>query len=146
MAKQTINIGTTANDGTGETVRSAFDKVNDNFTELYDNNLKAGFATGSIDGSGNFIVDFNYGAVSLSLTKNVTGLIFSNAVNNKRNEVLIRLTQDSTGGRTFSTADLVTAGSLGLDISTTANAVSFITLITFDGSTVYGFTNGKNFG
>ena len=37
MAKQVINIGTTANDGTGETVRSAFDKVNDNFTELYDN-------------------------------------------------------------------------------------------------------------
>ena len=37
MAKQVINIGTTANDGTGETVRSAFDKVNDNFTELYNN-------------------------------------------------------------------------------------------------------------
>ena len=37
MAKQVINIGTTANDGTGETVRSAFDKVNNNFTELYDN-------------------------------------------------------------------------------------------------------------
>lgn len=36
MAKQVINIGTTANDGTGETVRSAFDKSNDNFTELYD--------------------------------------------------------------------------------------------------------------
>ena len=36
MAKQIINIGTTANDATGETVRSAFDKSNDNFTELYD--------------------------------------------------------------------------------------------------------------
>ena len=35
MAKQTINIGTTANDGTGDTVRAAFDKSNDNFTELY---------------------------------------------------------------------------------------------------------------
>ena len=35
MAKQGINIGTTANDGTGDTVRSAFDKSNDNFTELY---------------------------------------------------------------------------------------------------------------
>ena len=35
MAKQTINIGTTANDGTGDQLRSAFDKVNDNFTELY---------------------------------------------------------------------------------------------------------------
>ncbi len=36
MAKQVINIGTTANDGTGDPLRTAFDKVNDNFTELYD--------------------------------------------------------------------------------------------------------------
>ena len=35
MAKQTINIGTTANDGTGDPLRTAFDKANDNFTELY---------------------------------------------------------------------------------------------------------------
>jgi len=35
MAKQTINIGTTANDGTGDPLRTAFDKVNDNTTELY---------------------------------------------------------------------------------------------------------------
>ena len=35
MAKQTINIGTTANDGTGDPLRTAFDKVNDNFNELY---------------------------------------------------------------------------------------------------------------
>jgi hypothetical protein len=32
---QTINIGTTANDGTGDTIRNAFDKVNDNFLEVY---------------------------------------------------------------------------------------------------------------
>ena len=35
MAQQTINIGTVANDGTGDPLRTAFDKVNDNFTELY---------------------------------------------------------------------------------------------------------------
>ena len=35
MAKQTIGIGSTANDGTGDTLRDAMDKVNDNFTELY---------------------------------------------------------------------------------------------------------------
>lgn len=35
MAKQVINIGTTANDGTGDSLRVAFDKCNDNFTELY---------------------------------------------------------------------------------------------------------------
>ena len=36
MAKQVIGIGTTANDGTGDQVRVAFDKTNQNFTELYD--------------------------------------------------------------------------------------------------------------
>lgn len=35
MSKQTIGIGTSANDGTGDTLRDAFDKINDNFTELY---------------------------------------------------------------------------------------------------------------
>lgn len=40
MAKQTINTGTTANDGTGDDLRDAFIKVNDNFTELYTGNVR----------------------------------------------------------------------------------------------------------
>ena len=36
MAKQVIGIGTVPNDSTGDTLRNAMDKVNDNFTELYD--------------------------------------------------------------------------------------------------------------
>ena len=35
MAQQTLNIGSNANDGTGDTLRVAMDKVNDNFTEIY---------------------------------------------------------------------------------------------------------------
>ena len=35
MAQQTLNIGATANDGTGDTLRAAMDKVNDNFDEIY---------------------------------------------------------------------------------------------------------------
>ena len=35
MAKQTVGLGTTANDGTGDPLRTAFDKINDNFDELY---------------------------------------------------------------------------------------------------------------
>lgn len=33
MTIQTISIGTVANDGTGDTLRNAYDKVNDNFTD-----------------------------------------------------------------------------------------------------------------
>jgi hypothetical protein len=36
MAKQTINLGTSANDGTGDKLRTAFEKINENFDEVYD--------------------------------------------------------------------------------------------------------------
>ncbi len=36
MTKQTINVGTTANDKQGDSLRAAFQKVNSNFTELYE--------------------------------------------------------------------------------------------------------------
>ena len=35
MAKQIVNIGTSANKGDGDPLRSAFDKINDNFNEVY---------------------------------------------------------------------------------------------------------------
>ena len=47
MARQTINIGTAANDGTGDPLRTAFDKINDNFIELY----------GSDDDATNFVLE-----------------------------------------------------------------------------------------
>ena len=37
MAQKTINIGTGELTGDGESIRSAFSKANDNFTELYSN-------------------------------------------------------------------------------------------------------------
>lgn len=35
MTQQIINVGTNPNDGTGDTIRSAMDKVNENFSDLY---------------------------------------------------------------------------------------------------------------
>ena len=35
MTKKIINVGTTPNDRSGDSLRSAFTKINDNFTELY---------------------------------------------------------------------------------------------------------------
>jgi len=49
MAQQLINIGTDANDGTGDSLRAAFDKANDNFNELY----AAGAAGSNLDLSNN---------------------------------------------------------------------------------------------
>ena len=35
MSQQIINIGIQGNDGTGESIRESFIKVNQNFTEIY---------------------------------------------------------------------------------------------------------------
>lgn len=35
MTQQIINIGTTPGDGSGDPLRVAFDKINQNFSELY---------------------------------------------------------------------------------------------------------------
>lgn len=44
MAQQTIDIGTSPNDGSGDTLRDAMEKVNDNFTEVYNlHESKVGF-------------------------------------------------------------------------------------------------------
>lgn len=44
MVQQTINLGTVPNDGTGDPLRTAMDKVNDNFTELYSRETAAFYA------------------------------------------------------------------------------------------------------
>ena len=45
MGRQIINIGTSPNKGDGEPLRTAFDKINDNFNELY---LKVDNLTGGV--------------------------------------------------------------------------------------------------
>ena len=102
----------------------------------------AGTATIS---SGVLNIDFSKGIIEVAHTENITSITFSNYTADSKNEVVVILTQDSTGGRTITNTGYNTAGGLGLDISTTANHVNIITFLTTDGSTVYGFSNGKNF-
>ena len=45
MAKITLNVGSNANDGTGDTLRSAMQNVNTMFTELYESPLFSGAIT-----------------------------------------------------------------------------------------------------
>ena len=53
MAQQFINIGTSANKGDGEPLRTAFDKINDNFTEVYGDiqALKSGAIVADVKGT-----------------------------------------------------------------------------------------------
>lgn len=58
-----INVGSSANDGTGDALRNAFIKVNDNFTNISDVGFDAGNinVTGSLEVAGN--IDFAGGTV-----------------------------------------------------------------------------------
>ena len=86
MAKQTINIGTTPNDGTGDALRNAFDKTNSNFTELYDGkqdelvsgtNIKT-VNGNSLLGSGDLVVGGSSGITvgTTSVTSGTVGRVF----------------------------------------------------------------------
>lgn len=48
MAQQVIDVGTSASDGTGDPLRDAFTKINDNFTELYSTVDNEGLTYGNV--------------------------------------------------------------------------------------------------
>ena len=71
MSKQRINVGTGVNTGTGDTLRSAMEKCNNNFDELYD--LMGQDSTGkSIDISGNTISS-TFTNTDINISPNGTG-------------------------------------------------------------------------
>ena len=112
MAKQTVNLGSSANDGTGDPLRSAFDKINDNFDELY---LYSTAATGNnITITANTIASDNTNG-NIVIDPNGTGrLVISTGAE-------IRLTDHVDNGVAFTDADG--------DIKTNAG-------FTFDGTNV----------
>jgi len=84
-AKQIIDIGITANDGTGSPLRSAFDMCNDNFTELYSDDTGD---VGSITATAPIERDSATGAVTISLAN--AGVTFAKMQNVAANSLLIR--------------------------------------------------------
>ena len=60
MAKQTVGIGSAANDGTGDTLRDGADKINDNFNEIYNALGNGTTLTDIINTSG--LIDVSAGA------------------------------------------------------------------------------------
>tara|TARA_A100000171_G_C2126557_1_gene143900 strand:+ start:478 stop:1083 length:606 start_codon:yes stop_codon:yes gene_type:complete len=73
MSKQRINVGTGLNTGTGDTLRAAMEKVNNNFDELYD--LIGQDSTGkSIDIAGN-VISSTFTNTDIVLDPNGTGSV-----------------------------------------------------------------------
>jgi len=124
MAKQAINIGTTANDGTGDTVRAAFDKTNDNTNELY--NLLGDGSTLSITGD----VSVSAGAVTIANDAVTTAKITDDNITFDKLEN--RYTAKSTTSST--------SGTISIDWSA---ATTFEFTASLTGATTISFTNFK---
>ena len=74
MARQNINIGSSANDGTGDPLRTAFDKINDNFIELYGSDNDINTLDANLDVN-NFAITTGVTNGDITVTPNGTGNI-----------------------------------------------------------------------
>ena len=79
MARQNINIGSSANDGTGDPLRTAFDKINDNFVELYGGDNDINTLDANLDVN-NFAITTGVTNGDITVTPNGTGSIKLGAV------------------------------------------------------------------
>ena len=123
MAKQTIGIGSAANDGTGDPLRSAFDKINDNFTEIYTE--LGGSSLSSLSLSGNALIS-DVTNSDINITPNGTGVVIINSnlevkgttteINATTLEIgdnLIELNKDNSGGADEDAGIYIQRGSAG---------------------------------
>ena len=148
MAKQVINIGSTANDGTGDPIRDAFDKVNDNFTELYTddagdvNSVNAG--TGITVNSTTGAVTVTNSSPNATHTGDVTGATALTIGDNKVITAKIlndNVTHDKLENR-FTALASVSNRSGATTIDWSAAAV-FVMANSLNGNIEFDFTNFK---
>ena len=149
-AKQVINIGTTANDGTGDPLRSAFDKVNDNFTELYTDD--AGDVNSVNAGTG-ISVNSTTGAVTVtnSAPDQTVALTGGTSITTSGTYPSFTITNDApnathTGEVTGSAAltianDIITHAKLGAEFTTTG---AVTTALDFGANQVFTKTMGSD--
>jgi len=138
MARQAINIGSSANDGTGDPLRTAFDKINDNFVELYGTDNDINTLDADLDVN-NFAITTGVTNGNITVTPNGTGNINLGAITFNGNTMSAN---DSTqivindNIRTTGTLEVAGATTLG---STLAVGTS---LALATGATVTGIDNG----
>jgi len=140
MAQQLINIGVTADDGTGDTIRGAGIKINDNFTEL--------FARPSVESQFNFIdneiiaTDSNSDIVlsgSGTGTVNISDLTVDGTIRMSDNEIRVNtsnadlvLTANGTGNVQIISTDINSGNIDNTVIGATTPLAGTFTTVTAD--------------
>ena len=114
MALQTLGIGTTLNDGTGDTLRGGGSKINDNFSEIY-----------TLLGDGE---DLSSGISSSATVITLTAPTIRGAVGGTQTSATITTLANTTINTTTVNGTLLNAGTLALgaaSITDTSGTISF---------------------
>ena len=134
MARQAINIGSSANDGTGDPLRTAFDKINDNFIELYGSDNDINTLDANLDVN-NFAITTGVTNGNITVTPNGTGNINLGSITINGSQIS---SNDSTQ---ITLADNIqTTGTL--NVAGAATLATSLTLAT--GATVTGILDEDN--
>jgi hypothetical protein len=142
MAQQTINIGSNVNSGGGDAIRTAFKKINENFTELYADitALEDGNQVTDIQGSvfaddSTLLVDAINGAIPAANLSGALPALDASAVTN----VSAANITGSLSGVAVSTADITGYGTF------TGTQEAFDTLTGSTGTVTHDCDNGHIF-
>ena len=142
MAKQTINIGSSANDGTGSSLRAGGDLINDNFNEIY-----TALGDGSTISSAAFVTTTGTqtltnktltsptitgtGAIAGTFTGNITGDVTGNA-----DTATTLATARTIAGQSFNGSSNITIAAT--DLSDTDQALAQASNVQFANLTLTG--------
>src|SRR6056300_116994 len=136
MARQNINIGSSANDGTGDPLRTAFDKINDNFVELYGSDNDINTLDANLDVS-TFAITTGVTNGDITVTPNGTGSIKLGAMK------FVGTTMSSDDSTQITIAENIqTTGTM--NVTGAATLATSLTLAT--GATVTGILDEDNLG
>jgi hypothetical protein len=140
MARQNINIGSSANDGTGDPLRTAFDKINDNFVELYGTDNDINTLDANLDVN-TFAITTGVTNGDITVTPNGTGGIKLGAVK------FVGTTMSSDDSTQITIAENIqTTGTLNVAGATTLGSTVAIgtSLALATGATVTGILDEDN--
>ena len=130
MAKQILALGTTADDGTGTTLRAGGDLINDNFNEIYTalgdgDSIASGISASSTVIS---LVDPNISGTvagtqtAATITTLATTTVNGTTLNGGTLALAAGSITDSSGAISFGNENLTTTGTLGVGAITTTGA------------------------
>lgn len=129
MARQTINVGSSPNDGTGDTLRDAMVSINSMTADIYGQSSTGDSLRGSssLNAAADVDVDFDTAAVFTMTSSIAVDLNFTNASIGDVKDIVVT-DSGGTSSLTFDTATN-TITTISGEYSATSGAVNFIQVV-----------------